>query len=54
MSKAEIISTSLTLDNIMVNFNTDEKAREFLEHYLWADGPVCPRCKGNDSSEFTK
>jgi transposase-like protein len=25
-------------------FNTEEKAREFLEKTLWPDGPVCPHC----------
>ncbi|MBM3545966.1 MAG: IS1595 family transposase [Alphaproteobacteria bacterium] len=25
-------------------FNDSEKAREWLEALLWADGPVCPKC----------
>ncbi len=39
---------ALTLDNILVNFSTDALAREFLEKWLWPEGPVCPRCHSND------
>ena len=39
---------ALTLDNILVNFSSDEKAREFLEKWLWPNGPTCPRCQSND------
>ncbi len=39
---------AFTLDNILENFATNEKAREFLEMWLWPDGPTCPRCNGND------
>jgi transposase-like protein len=39
---------SFTLDNILANFSTDEKAREFVEMWLWPNGPVCPRCNGID------
>ncbi|MDR3405560.1 MAG: IS1595 family transposase [Chthoniobacter sp.] len=38
---------ALTLDNILVNFGTDEKARTFLEEWLWENGPTCPRCHSN-------
>lgn len=38
----------LTLDNILLNFATDEKARKFLETWLWPNGATCPRCKSND------
>lgn len=41
---------SLTLDNILTNFATDEKAREFLEMWLWPQGATCPRCGCNDAS----
>ncbi|MGB7195317.1 MAG: IS1595 family transposase [Collimonas pratensis] len=39
---------SLTLDNILQNFGTDEKARLFLEKWLWPEGIVCPRCGSRD------
>ena len=38
----------LTLDAILANFYTDEKAREYLETWLWPNGPTCPRCQSND------
>ena len=38
----------LTLDAILANFSTDEKAREYLETWLWPNGPTCPRCQSND------
>ena len=38
----------LTLDAILSNFSTDEKAREYLETWLWPNGPTCPRCQSND------
>lgn len=34
----------LTLDQIMLHFSTDEKAREYLEAVRWPDGPACPHC----------
>ena len=45
---------ALTLDNILVNFATDEKARKFLERWLWPEGPTCPRCKSNDKATVYK
>ncbi len=38
----------LTLVQILEYFSTDEKAREHLESIRWPQGPVCPRCGGND------
>ena len=38
----------LTLDTILTTFATDEKARGFLETWLWPNGPTCPRCQSND------
>jgi transposase-like protein len=32
---------------------TEETARQYLESLLWPDGPVCPRCKGNDVTRVT-
>ena len=40
---------TLTLDNILSTFATDENARTFLESWIWPRGPVCPRCKQTDS-----
>jgi transposase-like protein len=45
---------NLTLDNILVNFASDEKARTFLEGLLWANGPTCPRCQSSDPKHVYK
>src|SRR5688500_14922119 len=34
-------------------FTDEDKAREFLEHRRWPDGPVCPHCKGTDIYTLT-
>lgn len=39
---------SFTLDNILDNFATEEKARTFLETWLWPTGPTCARCGSNN------
>lgn len=44
----------LTLDTILTNFATDEKARKFLEVWLWPNGPTCPRCGTNDKARIAK
>jgi transposase-like protein len=44
----------LTLDEISLHFNTDEKAREYLETIRWPDGPVCPHCKNRDAKPIWK
>jgi transposase-like protein len=44
----------LTLDNILLNFATDEKARKFLEAWLWPNGAMCPRCKSSDPAQIYK
>ena len=51
--KAEIIAPEdLTLDTILTHFSTDEKARVFLETWLWPNGPVCPKCGTNDQARI--
>jgi len=39
-----VTSDSLTVDQIMVHFSTDEAARRYLEAVRWPNGPVCPHC----------
>lgn len=36
---------NLTLMEIMTRFDTDEKARKYLECIRWPNGPICPHCK---------
>lgn len=43
-----MLPEELTLDNILLKLSSDSAAREFLETWLWPDGPTCPRCKSND------
>src|SRR5712672_3131189 len=45
---------NLTLDNILLNFATDDKARTFLESLLWPNGPTCPRCQNNAKARVYK
>ena len=45
---------SLTLDEIMACFNTDETALAYLETLLWPNGPVCPHCENADASRIWK
>ena len=45
---------SLTLNNILSDFSTDEKAREFLEAQTWPNGPTCPRCESCDPQNVYK
>src|SRR6266404_5863302 len=54
--KANLVPTpdELTLDEINQHFNTDEKAREYLEAILWPDGPVCPHCKNAEAKRIWK
>ena len=49
-----MLPEDLTLDTILTNFASDEKARTFLESYLWTNGPVCPRCGTNDQARIAK
>jgi transposase-like protein len=43
----------LTLIQIILRFDTDEKARKHLESVLWKGGIVCPHCKCNDQAKFS-
>src|SRR5271170_7702658 len=44
----------LTLIQIILRFDTDEKARKHLEGVLWKDGVVCPHCKCNDQTKIAE
>src|SRR5271170_4372846 len=44
----------LTLIQIILRFDTDEKARKHLEGVLWKDGIVCPHCKCNDKTKIAE
>jgi transposase-like protein len=34
----------MNLADLVQQFSTEDKAREFLEKTLWPDGPICPHC----------
>lgn len=40
----------MTLAMVAEHFNTDDRAREYLEAIRWPKGPVCPHCK-NDKQD---
>jgi transposase-like protein len=42
----------LTLIQIILRFDTDEKARKHLESVLWKGGIVCPHCQCKDQNKF--
>jgi transposase-like protein len=42
----------LTLIQIVLRFDTDDKARKHLESVIWKNGVVCPHCKCNDQNKF--
>jgi transposase-like protein len=54
--KSELLQTpaEMTLDKINQHFNTDEKAREYLEAIRWPIGVVCPHCKNGDAKKIWK
>jgi transposase-like protein len=43
----------LTLIQIILRFDTDDKARKHLEAVLWKDGIVCPHCQCKDQAKFS-
>ncbi|HEY5298328.1 MAG TPA: transposase [Verrucomicrobiae bacterium] len=43
----------LTLIQIILRFDTDEKARKHLESVLWKGGIVCPHCQCKDQTKFS-
>lgn len=43
----------LTLIQIILRFDTDEKARKHLESVLWKSGIVCPHCQCKDQTKFS-
>ena len=44
----------LTLIQIILRFDTDDKARKHLESILWNGGIVCPHCKCNDQAKIAE
>ena len=54
MNQEMPLPEDLTLDNILVNLSSDDKAREYLETWLWPNGATCPRCKSNDPQRVYK
>lgn len=54
--KNELLPTpeDMTLSQVMLRFNTDEKAREYLEAIRWPNGCICPHCKNKDQSKIWK
>jgi transposase-like protein len=54
--KNELLPTpkEMTLSQVMQHFNTDEKAREYLEAIRWPNGTTCPHCKNNDQNKIWK
>src|SRR5271154_6376583 len=42
----------LTLIQIVLRFDTDDKARKHLESVIWKNGVICPHCKCNDQNKF--
>jgi transposase-like protein len=44
----------LTLTEIFAHFNTEEKARNYLESVRWPLGPVCPHCDNKKESAIWK
>jgi transposase-like protein len=43
----------LTLIQIILRFDTDNKARKHLEAVLWKGGIVCPHCQCKDKAKFS-
>ena len=44
----------LTLVQIILHFDTDEKARKHLEAVLWKGGVTCPHCKCSDQTKIAE
>ncbi len=44
----------MTLDKINQHFNTDDKAREYLEAIRWPNGVVCPHCANSNAEKIWK
>src|SRR5271156_6197887 len=44
----------LTLIQIILRFDTDEKARKHLEAVLWKGGVVCPHCQCKDQAKIAE
>jgi transposase-like protein len=46
--------SEMTLHQAMKHFNTEEKAREYIESLLWPNGTVCPHCKNAEAKSIWK
>lgn len=44
----------LTISKIQDHFDSEEKARAYLETVRWPDGPVCPHCHNHDEKPIWK
>jgi transposase-like protein len=44
---------SIALIELFDQFNTEEKAREYLESIRWENGIICPHCKCSDQAKFS-
>lgn len=42
----------MNLPDLIVQFGTDDKCREYLEDLRWPNGPECPRCKSTKVSRI--
>ncbi len=53
--KAQLNPTAeeLTLTTLAKRFDTEDKARAYLEAIQWPDGPVCPHCQSKDVYRLT-
>ncbi len=40
--------TRMSLPELMERFNREDKCRAYLEELRWPDGPVCPKCDGDE------
>lgn len=45
---------NLTLAGILAHFDTEDKARDYLEAVRWPEGPVCPHCQNRKEKPIWK
>jgi transposase-like protein len=48
------MSETMNLPNLIEQYGTEDKCREFLEDLRWPDGVECPRCEGRSISRIEK
>jgi transposase-like protein len=44
----------MNLPDLIEQFGTDNKCRDYLEDLRWPDGPECPRCESKKASRIEK